>query len=376
MMDGQGVADSGTIDDHKETITALESSAAAAAAVAATPATSSSAETASDHAHGDHAHSDHVHTHAHDEPDPDCGVCQEEAKAKAAGGVASSDHGSHGHSHAHNDHAHEGAEYDPDCAECNEEGHGHVRGTVACGVGSLAVLLGMDAVVSVRSIIVAVCLLTGGQQSNARPFNPRVRPTFLFRSSEVCFVRFVGGKNCSSQKRTGDFKLVWLRKIHPYGPASSVSPPLRSWRCRQRKFFFFADSLSPSIVNVAHAVVSDKFTCFFVYSKQNLNVFVGGGCCLPLCASSCVHGQDHSHSHGHNEVGDGTTTAAKRFGIDNFVYRQRRPFHPERLEGVLKVTAGACVHALISCNVGVCSGCMFTVYIYIYCFFLYICIYM
>lgn len=50
-----------------------------------------------------------------------------------------------------------------------------------------------------------------------------------------------------------------------------------------------------------------------------------------------IRWQDHSHSHGHNEVGDGTTTAAKRFGIDNFVYRQRRPFHPERLGIVLKV---------------------------------------
>lgn len=47
--------------------------------------------------------------------------------------------------------------------------------------------------------------------------------------------------------------------------------------------------------------------------------------------------QGHSHSHEHGEIGEGTTTAAKRFGIDNFVYRQRKPFHPERLERVLKV---------------------------------------
>lgn len=40
VMDGRGVADSGTIDDHKDAISALESSAAAAAGTAATPSTS------------------------------------------------------------------------------------------------------------------------------------------------------------------------------------------------------------------------------------------------------------------------------------------------------------------------------------------------
>ncbi|CAM9156263.1 unnamed protein product [Ectocarpus sp. 13 AM-2016] len=57
------------------------------------------------------------------------------------------------------------------------------------------------------------------------------------------------------------------------------------------------------------------------------------------CSSECSeegHGHDHSHSHGHKAVGDGTTTAAKRFGIDNFVYRQRRPFNPERLAELFK----------------------------------------
>ncbi|CAN0257884.1 unnamed protein product [Ectocarpus sp. 6 AP-2014] len=57
------------------------------------------------------------------------------------------------------------------------------------------------------------------------------------------------------------------------------------------------------------------------------------------CSSECSeegHGHDHSHSHGHKAIGDGTTTAAKRFGIDNFVYRQRRPFNPERLAELLK----------------------------------------
>ncbi|CAM9278731.1 unnamed protein product [Ascophyllum nodosum] len=60
-----------------------------------------------------------------------------------------------------------------------------------------------------------------------------------------------------------------------------------------------------------------------------------------VCVCVCVHSHSHAHSHsdsdGLKEMGEGTTTAAKRFGIDNFVYRQRRPFHPERLgNSVLK----------------------------------------
>lgn len=57
-MDGRGVADSGTIDDHKDALSALENSAAAAAATAATAAAdatpAASADTA---AAGGHAHS-------------------------------------------------------------------------------------------------------------------------------------------------------------------------------------------------------------------------------------------------------------------------------------------------------------------------------
>ncbi|KAG5186851.1 CobW/HypB/UreG, nucleotide-binding domain-containing protein [Tribonema minus] len=41
---------------------------------------------------------------------------------------------------------------------------------------------------------------------------------------------------------------------------------------------------------------------------------------------------DHSHTHGHGE-----TTAAARFGVNNFVYRRRRPFHPTRLVQLLKL---------------------------------------
>ncbi|GAX79064.1 hypothetical protein CEUSTIGMA_g6504.t1 [Chlamydomonas eustigma] len=62
------------------------------------------------------------------------------------------------------------------------------------------------------------------------------------------------------------------------------------------------------------------------------------------CAE-CVHhdhtGHDHhhhhhdKHEHKHNDTAE--TTAAKRFGIRNFVYSRRKPFHPQRLkEMVLK----------------------------------------
>lgn len=82
----------------------------------------------------------------------------------------------------------------------------------------------------------------------------------------------------------------------------------------------------------ANAYVIDKALC---------PLWVFGHTLFPSLTISClcrvIRRQDHSHSHDHKEVGDGTTTAAKRFGIDNFVYRQRRPFHPERLGVVLKV---------------------------------------
>lgn len=113
VMDGQGVADFGTIDDHKETMAAVLGASTAAFDVAtATDATAA-------------PKTEHAHTHAHGEPDPDCEVCQEEAGEKAE--VASS---SHSHSHAHGDHTDERQEYDPDCAQCNDESHGHVSGAV------------------------------------------------------------------------------------------------------------------------------------------------------------------------------------------------------------------------------------------------------
>ncbi|KAG2437513.1 hypothetical protein HXX76_006161 [Chlamydomonas incerta] len=57
---------------------------------------------------------------------------------------------------------------------------------------------------------------------------------------------------------------------------------------------------------------------------------------------ACTHDHDHGHDHGHDHKHEhkherGETRAAQRFGIRNFVYSRRRPFHPQRLkEMVLK----------------------------------------
>ncbi|KAG2488742.1 hypothetical protein HYH03_012740 [Edaphochlamys debaryana] len=49
------------------------------------------------------------------------------------------------------------------------------------------------------------------------------------------------------------------------------------------------------------------------------------------------HAHDHGHHHHHHKHERGETRAAQRFGIRNFVYARRRPFHPQRLkEMVLK----------------------------------------
>lgn len=55
----------------------------------------------------------------------------------------------------------------------------------------------------------------------------------------------------------------------------------------------------------------------------------GDGCSDADCT-------DHTHSHAHHKASNDETTAAKRFGIHNFIYSRRRPFHPQRL----KVWAG------------------------------------
>ena len=59
-MDGRGVADSGTIDDHKDAISALENSAAAAAETAAAVA----APDASSVAPAESSSGGHSHSHA------------------------------------------------------------------------------------------------------------------------------------------------------------------------------------------------------------------------------------------------------------------------------------------------------------------------
>ncbi|GLI70159.1 hypothetical protein VaNZ11_014971 [Volvox africanus] len=53
------------------------------------------------------------------------------------------------------------------------------------------------------------------------------------------------------------------------------------------------------------------------------------------CNEEELEGHKHHHHHHHHEREE--TRAAKRFGIRNFVYSRRRPFHPQRLkEMVLK----------------------------------------
>eukprot|EP00752_Nemacystus_decipiens_P004175 g3817.t1 len=135
VMDGRGVADSGTIDDHKDVISALEDAAAAAAETAATATATAAADSSpvtsaetTDCCGHSHSHAE-PHKHKHDTPDPDCHVCQDEkavakASAEAGEGTALSS-ADHGHSHGHNEHAHEDQDDDPDCAQCNEEGHAH-----------------------------------------------------------------------------------------------------------------------------------------------------------------------------------------------------------------------------------------------------------
>ncbi|WGS49892.1 GTP-binding protein [Paraburkholderia sp. D15] len=50
----------------------------------------------------------------------------------------------------------------------------------------------------------------------------------------------------------------------------------------------------------------------------------------PGWLASLNHEHDHEHEHGHAHHGE-----ADEFGIGNFIYRARRPFHPERLWALL-----------------------------------------
>ena len=53
---------------------------------------------------------------------------------------------------------------------------------------------------------------------------------------------------------------------------------------------------------------------------------------FPSRAQACTEeGHDHKHEHKHDHKHErGETRAASRFGIRNFVYSRRRPFHPQR----------------------------------------------
>ena len=64
-----------------------------------------------------------------------------------------------------------------------------------------------------------------------------------------------------------------------------------------------------------------------------------GGCSDPGCTDP-THSHDHSHSHSHSHGSSDDTTAKQRFGLESKVFRSRRPFHPERLLGVLACLQG------------------------------------
>jgi G3E family GTPase len=55
--------------------------------------------------------------------------------------------------------------------------------------------------------------------------------------------------------------------------------------------------------------------------------------CHDSTCNDPTHNHDHSHVHSAAET---QTTAEQRFGINSFVYKRRRPFHPMRFTQLLK----------------------------------------
>ncbi|CAM9863458.1 unnamed protein product [Chrysoparadoxa australica] len=64
------------------------------------------------------------------------------------------------------------------------------------------------------------------------------------------------------------------------------------------------------------------------HSHSHTHSEEGGDVCEDATCNDPTH--DHSHSHGHAS----TSTAEDRFGISSFVYRRRRPFHPQRFSSL------------------------------------------
>lgn len=59
--------------------------------------------------------------------------------------------------------------------------------------------------------------------------------------------------------------------------------------------------------------------------------------CASTTCTDPTHHHDHTHTHSHDHNHNHEmTTAEERFGITSFVYRRRRPFHPERFSSFLR----------------------------------------
>jgi G3E family GTPase len=66
-------------------------------------------------------------------------------------------------------------------------------------------------------------------------------------------------------------------------------------------------------------------------------------------ATTDDHGGEHSHDHDHDHDHDHPEAV---YGVESFVYRRRRPFHPERFADLLDSLPGALVRSKGTCWVG------------------------